>query len=302
MTRLFSLKLSPPVSAGLWMLLAAFLFSAMNTIAKSISVVPGPEIPALQITFARYVFAVLAVLPMVLIARAPMRTAYPLRYVTRIIASFGGILLMFLAIRDIPLAAATGISFTSPVFTMICAALFLGEFMGRWRWVGGGLGLIGALIIVVTSIAAEGSGQRLGDLLTGGSFLALAAAIFMGVEMVLIKRLTDTGDHPLTIIFLSNLTGTIFALVAVLPVWVWPSWPQAALMVATGTVAVTGQICVLRATSMTDAAYVAPFFYASLLYAALQGFVIFGEIPSMGTVLGCVVILTSAGVMMWRGR
>lgn len=280
--------ISKKYSAGFWVLLGAFMFSIMNALAKLIPFVDGPEISPLQTTFSRYAIAMIATLPFVIFKRSRLKTRYSGRYLVRTAAGLGGIALMFLAVTLIPLASATAIGFTSPIFAIIFAWFLLGEAVGVSRWVGAVIGLCGAAIIAAPS----------GYSINPGAAIAMLAAVFMGAEVVGVKWLSRTEDHASTIIFFSNLFGTILALGLTLPVLVIPNYEQLLIIVSLGVSAVLGQICILRASRMSDASFLAPFFYVSLLYSAIIGFFFFGEHISLSIVLGCSAILAGAAINM----
>ncbi|SLN33616.1 DMT family transporter [Ruegeria meonggei] len=280
------------IKGAIWILIAAFCFALMNALAKEIPQTDGGGIPVLQLALARYAVAALVLLPLVLSRKSHWKPTHPERYFVRTIAGFGGIVLMFVAVNFVPLAAATAIGFTSPIFAMLFAAWFLSERMNRRRWAIGCLGLIGAIVIA----APEGSG------VSWAGLIPFAAAIFMGAEVTSIKWLSQSRDHAITIIFYSNLAGALLALIGAFPVWVEPTLHQLGLLTLLGTVAVIGQFCVLRGARLAEASFLAPLFYASLVYSALLGFVFFAEVPALTTVIGCLIILSCAFLLTREGR
>ncbi len=263
----------------------------MNALAKMVPAIDGPDVSALQIAFARYVFAAIALAPFVLRRPRLLSSGHAGRYIVRTVAGFGGIALMFVAVRHAPLADATAIGFTSPIFAMFFAAVLLRESIGVRRWVAAVIGLSGALIISSPDGAS----------LSFGAMIALAAAVFMGAEIVGVKWLSQTADHPLTILFYSNLTGALMSLATAAPGWVWPSATQLTLLVSIGLVAVIGQACVLKAARIADANFLAPFFYVSLVYSAAIGFLLFDERITSPLIIGGAAILVGAFIMMRGG-
>jgi drug/metabolite transporter (DMT)-like permease len=194
---------------------------------------------------------------------------------------------MFLAVRFVPLASATAIGFTSPVFAMLFAAIFLREHLTRQRWIAGCIGMAGALVI-----ASPGAQS-----VSVASLIPVGAALFMGAEIVSIKWVSQTKDNAITIIFYSNLFGAILAFTLAAPVWIDPSPRQLVFLALLGSVAVAGQFCVLRGTRLAQASFIAPFFYASLVYAAILGYVFFSEVPTTHTIIGSVIILIGAFIL-----
>lgn len=290
------------IRAAIWTLLGALFFALMNAAAQHLGV-SGQQsasgvkdtmqtMPVFQITFARYAVAALVMLPFMFSRLTRFNIVSPSRYLVRTIAGFGGIALMFAAIQTIPLASATAIGFTSPIFAMVFSALFLQERVPKLRWWAAAIGLVGALII-----ASPSSGVAI-----GGAIIALAAAAFMGAEIVSVKWLAETTDGPVTILFFSNLTGVFVSAVFMLSDFVWPALDQAIVLVLLGSVAILGQACFIRAAKLADANFLAPFFYVSLFYAAVIGYVVFNETLSWPVVIGCLIILASAAVMLMAGK
>ncbi|WP_062224338.1 DMT family transporter [Aureimonas sp. D3] len=276
------------VAAGCWVLMGAFAFSVMNALAKQIAITRGVGIPALEITFARYAIAALLVLPIMVVQPTRLRVEAPARYVWRTIAGFGGIALMFEAVRSIPLASATAIGFTSPIFAMVFATVALEERIVRRRWLAALTGLCGALVIATPDFS----------MVSFGAVLALAAAAFMGAEVVAVKWLSRTRDGKVTILFFSNLAGALLAGALGAPSMVWPTSNVAWLLLGVGAVALIGQACIIQAARLAEASFLAPFFYVSLIYAAVIGYAAFGESPSMQSSFGCAIIVISAAIML----
>ncbi len=284
--------------AGLWTLCGALFFSLMNATAKYLSLLDHQTalatgstvqiIPVLEVTFARYAVAGLLMLPFVIANPSRLQVSSPTRYLARTVAGLSGIALMFTAVQTIPLASATAIGFTSPIFAMMFAALLLGERIFKVRWIAAVIGLSGALII-----ASPGP-----TVLASGALIALAAAAFMGAEIVGVKWLAQTADGAITILFYSNVAGLILSGVAMLTDFVWPTFEQSLLLTLIGTLAIAGQTCIIRAARLSEASFLAPFFYISLLYAAVIGYVVFDEVITIPVAIGCFAILTSAVLMM----
>ena len=278
--------------AALYMVVASFLFSTMNALAKYLLVVEqGVPIGALQITFARYVFGTMFLVPVFLRARVLPRTAHPLKYAFRASAGVAGVALMFYAIAVIPLANATAIGFSSPIFAMIFAVLLLGERSNRVRWLAALTGFAGVVVIAGPDAAIFGL----------PSLIAVAAAVCMGGEIAAIKWLSRLGDRAITMLFFGNLFGALIAGLLAVPIWVWPAPGQWPLLAGTGLVAVVGQRLLLHAMAMADANFIAPFLYSSLLFSGLFGVLLFDEVlrptlfPGMALIVASGILLTRFG-------
>ncbi len=270
--------------AALWIVTSCLLFGAMNAIAKLL-LVPAPSgaLHPLQVTFARYFFAAATLVPFALNGLKLPSGVMIGRYTVRVVAGYLGVVLMFFAIKSLRLSDATAIGFSSPFFAIAASIWILGERPNPGRWLAAIIGFIGVLVIAQP---------------TGGSFepaaaIALLAAFAMGVEIVGVKWLSEV-DRPAIVILLSNILAVPLAAIAAVPVWVWPSDAQWAILAAIGIVAAIGQQCVLCGARLATASFIAPFFYFSLVFATLFGAFIFDEVPPLTTVIGSTIIFVGA--------
>jgi drug/metabolite transporter (DMT)-like permease len=131
--------------------------------------------------------------------------------------------------------------------------------------------------------------------------IALAAAFFMGLEAVLIKRLSDT-EPPARILLVNNAMGSAIAISAALFVWVPPSLAQIGLMALLGVTMLLAQSLFIQAMKGEDASYVIPFFYATLVFATLYDFVLFGDLPDGWGATGAAIILAGSLLLALRDR
>ncbi len=279
--------------AALYMVVASALFATMNALAKYL-LMPGegPRIGALQITFARYVFGTLYLLPVLYSARIVPRTAHSLKYAFRAGTGAAGIVLMFSAMTYIPLANAVAIGFSSPIFTMILSILFLGERSNRFRWLAAAVGFAG-----VAAIAAPDAG-----IFGMASLIAVAAAVCMGAEVTTVKWLSNLGDRAIVMLFFGNLFGALITFLPALPGWVWPEPLQWLILAVIALVVIIGQRLVLHAMALGDANFVAPFMYSTMLFSGLLGVLIFDEVPNLALVAGMALIIASGIILARFGR
>ena len=273
------------------MSLAASAFAAGTTLlAKALGTgVLGPDMHALQISHGRFLFALLGIGLATAVLR-PKFTRPDLKlHVIRSSLGWGGVSLMFAAAAFIPLSDATAISFLNPVFAMILAIPLLGEAVGRVRWSAALIALAGAAIL-----ARPGAGA-----VEFGALLALGSAILLGSETIAIKLLSGR-EGPLQILLINNMIGLVIASVAVVWVWQSPTSQQWLALAGIGFLMAGAQACFVNAMARADASFVAPFFYAALVFAALYDGVVFGVIPDAVSILGAGIILMGAGLLAWR--
>ncbi|NQW08622.1 MAG: DMT family transporter [Alphaproteobacteria bacterium] len=283
------------------MLGAASLVAAATLMAKALgtgfgTAFGGEPLPPFMVSAGRFVFAWLALLPMVAILRPSVKGARWALHGARAFFGWATVSCIFAAAALMPLAEATAISFLNPMIAMVLAIPLLGERIGPWRWGAAGAALIGALILIRPGMEA----------FQPAALIALAAAVFGAFEVIFIKKLTGghkvSGEPPLRILFINNSIGATIALIAASTVWVWPTPGQWGLLAALGTTMVIAQTCFIQAMKRADASFVMPFFYAALVFAALYDLVLFDVVPAGSSLIGASVIVTGAIVLAWRER
>lgn len=279
------------LKGALFIVLSCGFIAATTAIAKKLGLAEGEALHPLQVSFGRFLFGFLTLLPIALVKRPSFQGALWSRHVARALFGWAGVSAMFAAAALMPLTDATAISFLSPFFTMVLAILFLGERAGIWRWGAAAVAFFG--VIVLTQPGSE--------TFQPAALIALLAAVFMGTELVFIKSLTRT-EPLLRILLINNAAGAVISGCAAAFFWTPPSATQWALLAAIGTIMVTAQSFFVRGMRLGEASYVAPFSYTTLLYATLYGILFFGEFPPLTTIAGAVLILTGAAILGWRER
>ncbi len=274
-----------------FMVAATALFAATSLLAKAIGTgALGPALPPLMVSLGRFAFALAGITAVVALMRPRLTRPRWSTHLARTLCGWGGITLMFAAVARMPLPDATAISFLSPVFTMLLAIPLLGERVGPVRWIAAAIALVGAAILL-----------RPGDALQPAAALALGAACAMGLEAIFIKRLTRR-EAPLQILLVNNAMGTAIAATAALAVWATPNAAQWAALAAIGLLMAMGQALNLAAMRQSDASFVAPFFYLTLVWAAGFDLWIFGVLPDAVSIAGAAVLVSGAGLLVWRDR
>ena len=285
---------SPPVPnaaavAGLTLLASAFI-AGTTLLAKLLATgALGPPLPALQISRGRFLFAFLVIGGVFLLRGQRLEKPAFKMHFGRSLFGWAGISLLFASTAFIPLSDATAISFLNPVFAMILAVFLLGEIVGRLRWLSVGISLTGAVILLRPTVSS----------FEPAALLALGAALFLGAELILIKRLTNR-EPAAQILLMNNLLGLLISTVAASVVWQMPSARQWVALVALGGLMVIAQLCFVNAMARSDASFVSPFLYCTLIFAALYDAVVFEVMPGFISLLGAGVVLAGAALLAWR--
>jgi drug/metabolite transporter (DMT)-like permease len=282
----FAAGLPPPVRAALWMIGSVFAVAVMAILIRHL----GTALDPLQVVFLRTLFGLMAMLPW--LARqgvGALRTQHIGLHLLRAGLAIIAMVTSFTAMTLMPLAEATALGFTAPIFASVLAVLVLGEPMRLRRWSAVAAGLLGALIVLRPGFAA----------FQPVALLALAAALTGAVATITLKVMART-ERPGTVVTYMTLFTTPLALVPALFVWQGLTAAQlgwAALLGLAGTVA---HYCMSRALGQADTTVVVPFDYLRLPVIALMAFLVLGEVPGVWVWLGGAVIASSGIYMTFR--
>ena len=272
-----------PASArgAIWMVVAAAFFAVMNALVRELS----SHLPTLEIVFFRNLAALLFMAPWLAHSGiAALRTARQNAYIGRALVGFVTMVLWFSSLALMPLAEATALSFTAPLFATLAAAIFFKETVRARRWGATAIGFLGAMIVLRPGFETFGLAQS----------LVLASAATSALSVLLVKRLTRTEDANAIVIYM-NLYLTPISLVPALFVWQWPSFDTVPLILALGLFATLAHQAMVRALTAADASAVMAFDFARLPFVALIAWLVFGETPDGWTWFGAgVIILASA--------
>ena len=270
-------------------MLIATGFIAGSTMTAKILGIGEPPLHPFQISAGRFFFGFCALLIASVILRPKFsRPNIPL-HIGRAFFGWLGVTCMFAAASKIPLADATAISFLNPVVAMILAIVILGEKVGRVRWSAAGFAFLGMLLLIKPGSSA----------FHPAALIALAAACFMGLEITIIKLLTNT-DRPLQILLINNGLGALIACSVAWFFWITPTLTQLMLMAAVGLLMVTAQTFFIQSMRSGEASLMVPFSYATLLFAGTYDLILFDVVPDALSLTGAAIILTSGIVLAVR--
>lgn len=278
---------------------ATVLQPSMDTIMKYV----GGQIPALQVAWARVFFQMIFTLPIVLFRQGTGGLVpRPLGLqVWRGLFLSGTIVAFTFAIVLMPLADAIALVFIAPLVVTALSAIVLGEVVGLRRWTAVVIGLVGALIII-----RPGSG-----LFGLAAILPLIAALSYACYLIVTRRLTHVSA-PMSTHFFTALVGTIalglplaVGLAVELPI-VTPMAPSAVqwgLLVIVGVISSASHLVIIYAYGRAPVSVLAPLTYLEIVGATMFGYLVFGDLPDIWTLVGVAVIIASGSyVVMRAGR
>ncbi|MGR3271470.1 DMT family transporter [Thalassococcus profundi] len=275
---------------------SVFLFIVMAALIKATS----QDVPPGEAVFFRSVFA----LPVILGWLAwrgelstGLRAERPMGHVWRGVIGVSAMGCNFAALGMLPLPEVTAIGYAAPLMTVLLAALLLGERLRAVRMTAVGIGLCGVLIVLWPRLSVDAV-DRVAAI---GAALVLASAALRAMVQIHIRRLVQT-ESTSAIVFYFSLTSTGIALLTLPFGWTLPG-PEAALMLVTaGVLGGIAQILLTSAYRGAEAALLAPFDYASMLFALIIGYSVFGEVPTGTMLLGAGIVMAAGGLIIWRER
>jgi drug/metabolite transporter (DMT)-like permease len=271
-----ALPLAPVTRAALWILLSGICSVMMNVLIR----VAAEGMHPFEVAFFRCLFGLIVLLPW--IGRSgvsSLRSRNSGFFVLRAAIGLVSMATWFYGITVVPLATATAVNFTAPLFATLAAVLVLHEDVRLRRWSAVVIGFIGVLVIM-----------RPGkEPLDANLLLLLLSAATGAMNNITVKFLVRT-EPPSKIVALFMLYLTPLSLVPALFVWQWPSLSGVGTLIGLGCLGTVAHLSVARALAAADASACAPFEFARLPFAALIGFVWFGEVTDLWTWVGAAII------------
>ena len=273
---------------------SVLIFIVMSSMIKA----TADTIPPGEAVFFRSLLA----MPVILVWLASrrelatgLRARNPLGHVWRGLMGTCAMGCGFAGLGYLPLPEVTAIGYAAPLLVVIFAAMFLGEQVRAFRISAVVLGLVGVLIVLSPRLSVA-TGGMLDHAEAFGAMVVLAGAVFSALAQTFVRKLVET-EQISAIVFYFSLTGTLLALCTLPFGWVVPDARDLALLVSAGILGGCAQILLTSSYRYADASVIAPFEYASMLFALLIGYFVFAEVPTW-TMLGGAALVVGAGIMI----
>jgi drug/metabolite transporter (DMT)-like permease len=267
-------------------MLAMLCFASMDAISKSLVV----EYSVPQLMWVRSgllcLFAWLVARPRGLVTA--LKSQRPgLQVFRSLVAVFEGAMFV-LAFRYLPLADTHAVAATSPLIVIALGVWFLDERAGLARWLAVAAGFAGVMLIVRPGFRT----------LDWPLLLPLAGAV-LWAGYQLLTRLNARFDAPDTSLLWSAIVGFIATSFVGPFDWTWPTPLAWALMVAIAFIGAVAHYALIKALDYAEAGAVQPYSYTLLVWAAVMGWLVFGDIPDEWTILGAAIVVAS-GLYTWH--
>jgi len=277
---------------------SVLVFIVMSAMIKA----TAQHVPAGQAVFFRSFFAIPVIVAWLALRRelsAGFRTANPLGHVWRGFAGTIAMGLGFAGLAYLPLPEVTAIGYAAPLLTVIFAAMFLNEQVRAFRISCVALGLTGVLVVLSPRLTVLQGGAGQTEAL--GAMLVLGGAVFAALAQVFVRKLVQT-ERTATVVFWFSVTASALSLITLPFGWVIPTPTEAALLVGCGILGGIGQILLTSSYREADASLVAPFEYASMIFALAIGYFVFAEAPTATMLAGAALVVTAGILIILRER
>ncbi len=264
-----------------FMLLSCFGFSLMNVGVRLLAedgMHPG------LIVALRNGLTLSLLLPFALRARASLiRTQRLAQHAGRATIGAIGMITWTYCLTLMPLAHATALSFTAPLFATLFAVVFLGESAGRTRWIALLIGFGGTLVILHPSPQD----------FNWHSLLVMFATAAWAIAGLMVKSLTRT-EPPMRIVFYMNFFMFLWALPLGLFHWQWPTTEGWGILLLIAFCSILMHFSMAKAYAMAPVVSLMPFDFTRLIYTAILAWLVFQEGSAFTTWIGGAIILGSA--------
>ncbi len=274
------------IGSALLITLSVSLFTGSHGFVRGV----GKTIHPYEIAFFTSLFSFAFYLPWLLRTNfKPMRTTRFRVHLARAFFNAGAVAAWYMAIAITPLADATALALTSPLFVTLGALMFLGERARLRRWIALGVGICGALIIVRPGFQTVSIGFS----------YVIVSIFFSSGSKIFAKKLTST-DEPASIGAWVALLQIPITFALAFYYWRWPDMSQLIMLIAVGLFVAGAHLTMTWAYKRTEVSALEPFNFMRLIIAALIGYFIFSELPDIWTWIGGAIIIASTSYIARR--
>ncbi|MBS1097984.1 DMT family transporter [Gluconobacter sphaericus] len=270
---------------------ATFFIAALNALQK----LTGTLLPALEIIFFRNLFSLPFVLLIAFRTGMVLRTHHFAGHLTRSVVGLISMIMIVITVTRLPLAEQQVLSYTQPLFLVLLSIPLLGERPSLQRWIAVLIGFSGVVIVALGKGLLNTNATSVSTIIY---LLALAQGAVGALTTMQIRQLSAT-EASTTISLWQAILMTLMTAAPLPFIWVTPGWQDGLCLVVVGAFAGIAQVLQTEAFASAQVSAIGPFAYTGLLWAALIGWLGFGEIPSSAMAAGAVLIIGS-GVWMLR--
>jgi len=272
---------------------ALIIFSAL-TVASMMGAVKelSTSYSIWQILLARYIGQFLFLAPLMIRSRGSILKSDRIDLqMLRVALAFVGIVCVFYAIVQLPLAEASALGFSQTIFVVALAAIIFAEKVGAIGWTATGIGVAGVTIML----------DPTSEVLNQAALVGVGGALANAGVVITVKKLTATDSTATIMSYPAIGLGLLFVIPGSLT-WqpiTWDVAPLFALIMISGAVTTW---CFINSYRHGEASIMATVEYSRLVAAALVGFIVFHEIPTTGALIGIALIVLASFIAVKRDQ
>ena len=270
----------------LYMFLSVCAFSVMDLIVKW-----SDNYPLGQVIFFRGFFGL--VLYYFVIPKERLKDFYftkrPMLHFSRCFFGLMALLSIFTALRNLPLATVVSISFAAPIFTTIFSIFFLSEKVGYFRWLAVFVGFVGIIIISEPGLSSL------------NVYYIFPVIFVLGMSYVAISIRQLSSTEPVWLISLYFSAAITLAGLFTIPYgWLIPNLKDLILLSFIGIFGGVANLWLSQSYKFSEVSLVTPLKYLALVFAIIFGYFIWDEIPTIKTLVGATLVITSSVIIFRR--
>ena len=258
------------------------------SISMAIAKQLNSSIPTAMVVFVRSGFGLLFFMPVLIKERKTLSRInnVPL-HIMRVTLAVLAMLCTYYTYRNLPIAFATSIGMTGPIFITALSGLILKEVIEYKKWILVVLGYIGALIVIKPT-----------SFIVDTAIITAILANLLAATCVIIIKILSKKNSIVTIMLVGNIGIFSVSFLISLVQWCPLNIYDIMLISFTGALGIITQLCLNIVIKRTSPSFVAPFEYSRMLFATAIGFVVFNEIPEISTIIGVSIIIASTYTML----
>ena len=273
-----------------WSIIFSFTAVLSDVIVRYVTL---QGFPSSQVLFIRCFLGTWILLPFVLKNRVfgtITRKTLQL-YITRGVLACIAVGTWFYILQYTDFTALMTVGCAAPLFTTILSIMFLGEKATFIKTCALIVGFIGALIVI----------NPIGVMFNWYLLLGLLSSFIWATSIIITKQLSNK-EHPVTIAFFLVLVLTPLSFLLSIATWQWPSFEQWGLILLFTAIATISQISLAKAFSYADLTTLMPFEFSQLIFAALFSYMVFGDLVTLNTAIGGIIIFGSGYIIVRTQR
>lgn len=271
-----------------WIILVALTSNANDILGRLV----GQSLQPQEVTFFRFFFAVLTLLPIMLYqGKSSFYTKRPVLHLIRSILLFGAMSCWIKGLSMAPLATSGVLAQTTQLFVLPMAYVFLKESVGWQRTLATIAGFSGVALVAIGESGTESVIDSF-TTMNNATLFFLAAAMMFALSDIINKRFV-VKESTLSMMFYIALGTTLISFYPAYLVWQTPTLTELASLALLGAGGNLILFFLLKAFAATDVSALAPFRYVEIFSAAIFGFFIFNEVPSFYLLMGACIIIPS---------